>query len=78
MFDSCRIEKNPRLCYTATISWRHILSSGFDYRRIQQNRPNIDCVDVCPVDDRCPTAEVAGRSHVRQVCWSEKHCQKSK
>jgi len=67
----CRIEKNPQLCYTETVSWQHILVSGFHYHRIQQNKPHSECVDVCPVDSSCPTS-----SHTTQLCWNEKHCQK--
>jgi len=77
------IEKNPQLCYTETVSWRHILPDGFNYRRIQQNKPNYECVDVCPVGSNCPTGEVTGpaplsSSRTRHLCWSEKHCQKGK
>jgi len=77
------IEKNPQLCYTETVSWRHILPDGFNYRRIQQNKPNYECVDVCPVRSNCPTGEVTGSapqtsSHTRPLCWNEKHCQKGK
>ena len=77
----CRIEKNPQLCYTETVSWRYILHSEFSYYRIQQNKPNFECVDVCPAGRSCPTGEVGGSvqsssSHTSQLCWNEKHCQK--
>ena len=77
------IEKNPQLCYTETVSWRHILPDGFNYRRIQQNKPNYECVDVCPVDSSCPTSDVVGSvpqssSRTRPLCWNENHCQKGK
>ena len=62
----------------ATVSWRHILTGGFDYRRIQQNKPHYECPDVCAAHAHCPTADVDGAGRTRQLCWNEKHCQKSK
>lgn len=74
-----RIEKNPDLCYLATLDWSKILDSVED-NFIMANKNDRECGDVCPRtaqgENRCLQSTING--HFRRRCWSQNHCQRSK
>uniref|UniRef100_A0A8C4FDH7 Tyrosine-protein kinase receptor n=1 Tax=Dicentrarchus labrax TaxID=13489 RepID=A0A8C4FDH7_DICLA len=74
-----RIEKNPDLCYLATLDWSKILDSVGD-NFIVANKNERECGDVCPGTAQgqttCPQNTING--HFRGRCWSQNHCQRSK
>uniref|UniRef100_A0A8C6Q7F4 Tyrosine-protein kinase receptor n=1 Tax=Nothobranchius furzeri TaxID=105023 RepID=A0A8C6Q7F4_NOTFU len=71
-----RIEKNPDLCYLATLDWSKILDSVED-NYIVANKNERECGDVCPGTAQgqtlCPQTTING--HFRGRCWSQNHCQ---
>uniref|UniRef100_A0A7N8Y4L7 Tyrosine-protein kinase receptor n=1 Tax=Mastacembelus armatus TaxID=205130 RepID=A0A7N8Y4L7_9TELE len=72
-----RIEKNPDLCYLATLDWSKILDSVED-NFIMQNKNERECGDVCPGTAQgqtiCQQNTING--HFRGRCWSQNHCQR--
>uniref|UniRef100_A0A3B4XXZ6 Tyrosine-protein kinase receptor n=1 Tax=Seriola lalandi dorsalis TaxID=1841481 RepID=A0A3B4XXZ6_SERLL len=72
-----RIEKNPDLCYLATLDWSKILDSVED-NFIVANKNDRECGDVCPGTAQgqtiCPQNTING--HFRGRCWSQNHCQR--
>uniref|UniRef100_A0A665X109 Tyrosine-protein kinase receptor n=1 Tax=Echeneis naucrates TaxID=173247 RepID=A0A665X109_ECHNA len=72
-----RIEKNPDLCYLATLDWSKILDSVED-NFIVANKNERECGDVCPGSAQgqtiCPQNTING--HFRGRCWSQHHCQR--
>ncbi|XP_041863346.1 insulin receptor b [Melanotaenia boesemani] len=72
-----RIEKNPDLCYLATLDWSKILDSMED-NFIVANKNEKECGDVCPGtaegQSQCPLSTING--HFRERCWSQNHCQR--
>uniref|UniRef100_A0AAX7TDV7 Tyrosine-protein kinase receptor n=1 Tax=Astatotilapia calliptera TaxID=8154 RepID=A0AAX7TDV7_ASTCA len=72
-----RIEKNPDLCYLATLDWSKILDSVED-NFIVANKNERECGDVCPGIAQgqtiCPQSTING--HFRGRCWSQTHCQR--
>uniref|UniRef100_A0A672HE52 Tyrosine-protein kinase receptor n=1 Tax=Salarias fasciatus TaxID=181472 RepID=A0A672HE52_SALFA len=72
-----RIEKNPDLCYIATLDWSKILDSVED-NFIVANKNDRECGDVCPGTAQgqtiCPQSTING--HFRGRCWSQNHCQR--
>nr|BAB83667.1 insulin receptor [Paralichthys olivaceus] len=72
-----RIEKNPELCYLATLDWSKILDSVED-NYIVANKNERECGDVCPGTAQgeiiCPQNTING--HFRRRCWSQNHCQR--
>lgn len=74
-----RIEKNPDLCYLATLDWSKILDSVED-NFIVANKDVMECGDVCPGTAQgqtiCPQNTINGMFRGR--CWSQSHCQRSK
>uniref|UniRef100_A0A8C4FB70 Tyrosine-protein kinase receptor n=1 Tax=Dicentrarchus labrax TaxID=13489 RepID=A0A8C4FB70_DICLA len=72
-----RIEKNPDLCYLATLDWSKILDSVGD-NFIVANKNERECGDVCPGTAQgqttCPQNTING--HFRGRCWSQNHCQR--
>uniref|UniRef100_A0A669EAE2 Tyrosine-protein kinase receptor n=1 Tax=Oreochromis niloticus TaxID=8128 RepID=A0A669EAE2_ORENI len=72
-----RIEKNPDLCYLATLDWSKILDSVED-NFIVANKNERECGDVCPGIAQgqtiCPQSTING--HFRGRCWSQNHCQR--
>lgn len=74
-----RIEKNPDLCYLATLDWSKILDSVED-NYIVANKNDGECGDVCPGTAQgqtiCPQNTING--HFRGRCWSQNYCQRSK
>ncbi|XP_008328737.1 insulin receptor-like [Cynoglossus semilaevis] len=71
------IEKNPDLCYLATLDWSKILDSVED-NFIMANKNERECGDVCPGTVQgqtiCPQNTING--HFRSRCWSQNHCQR--
>lgn len=74
-----RIEKNPDLCYLATLDWSKISDSVED-NYIVDNKNDRECGDVCPGTAQgqtvCPQNTING--HFRGRCWSQNYCQRSK
>ncbi|KAI4798759.1 hypothetical protein KUCAC02_020491, partial [Chaenocephalus aceratus] len=74
-----RIEKNPDLCYLATLDWAKISDSVED-NYIVANKNGRECGDVCPGTAQgqtvCQQNTING--HFRGRCWSQNHCQRSK
>uniref|UniRef100_A0A8C5I855 Tyrosine-protein kinase receptor n=1 Tax=Gouania willdenowi TaxID=441366 RepID=A0A8C5I855_GOUWI len=72
-----RIEKNPDLCYIATLDWSKILDSVED-NFIVANKNERECGDVCPGTAQgqtiCQQSTING--HFRGRCWSQTHCQR--
>uniref|UniRef100_A0AAQ4NVP4 Tyrosine-protein kinase receptor n=1 Tax=Gasterosteus aculeatus aculeatus TaxID=481459 RepID=A0AAQ4NVP4_GASAC len=72
-----RIEKNPDLCYLATLDWSKVLDSVED-NFIVDNKNDRECGDVCPGTAQgqttCPQNTING--HFRSRCWSQNHCQR--
>uniref|UniRef100_A0A667Y3Z9 Tyrosine-protein kinase receptor n=1 Tax=Myripristis murdjan TaxID=586833 RepID=A0A667Y3Z9_9TELE len=72
-----RIEKNPDLCYLATLDWSKILDSVED-NYIMANKNEKECGDVCPGTAQgqtiCPQNTING--HFRGRCWTQNHCQR--
>uniref|UniRef100_A0A4W6FNY3 Tyrosine-protein kinase receptor n=1 Tax=Lates calcarifer TaxID=8187 RepID=A0A4W6FNY3_LATCA len=72
-----RIEKNPDLCYLATLDWSKILDSVED-NFIVANKNERECGDVCPGTAQgqtiCQQNTING--HFRGRCWSQNHCQR--
>uniref|UniRef100_A0A3Q3X5C5 Tyrosine-protein kinase receptor n=1 Tax=Mola mola TaxID=94237 RepID=A0A3Q3X5C5_MOLML len=72
-----RIEKNPDLCYLATLDWSKILDSVED-NFIVLNKNDRECGDVCPGTAQgqtiCPQNTING--HFRGRCWSQNYCQR--
>ncbi|KAM7388215.1 hypothetical protein PAMP_024407 [Pampus punctatissimus] len=72
-----RIEKNPDLCYLATLDWSKILDSVED-NYIVANKNDGECGDVCPGTAQgqsiCSQNTING--HFRGRCWSQNHCQR--
>uniref|UniRef100_A0A3Q0RIU0 Tyrosine-protein kinase receptor n=1 Tax=Amphilophus citrinellus TaxID=61819 RepID=A0A3Q0RIU0_AMPCI len=72
-----RIEKNPDLCYLATLDWSKILDSVED-NFIVANKNERECGDVCPGIAQgqtvCPQSTING--NFRGRCWSQNHCQR--
>uniref|UniRef100_A0A3Q3LDT3 Tyrosine-protein kinase receptor n=1 Tax=Labrus bergylta TaxID=56723 RepID=A0A3Q3LDT3_9LABR len=74
-----RIEKNPDLCYLATLDWSKILDSvGDNY--IVANKNERECGDVCPgtAQGQTTCSQNTINGHFRGRCWSQNHCQRSK
>jgi insulin receptor len=78
-----RLEKNPQLCYVNTIDWSLIMKSSIEGNFILENRPEGECVNVCPVmtsgQDRCLIRDVpvygSSASLRRPTCWNGEQCQ---
>lgn len=74
-----RIEKNPDLCYLATLDWSKILDTVED-NYITANKNDRECGDVCPGaalgKTTCQTTMING--HFSERCWTQKYCQRSK
>ncbi|KAK5870300.1 hypothetical protein PBY51_024950 [Eleginops maclovinus] len=72
-----RIEKNPDLCYLATLDWAKISDSVED-NYIVANKNDRECGDVCPGTAQgqtvCQQNTING--HFRGRCWSQSHCQR--
>ncbi|XP_047443558.1 insulin receptor b [Mugil cephalus] len=72
-----RIEKNPDLCYLATLDWSKILDSVED-NFIVANKNERECGDVCPGTAQgqiiCPQSTINGQFRAR--CWSQSRCQR--
>ncbi|XP_071399437.1 insulin receptor b [Centroberyx affinis] len=72
-----RIEKNPDLCYLATLDWSKILDTVED-NYIVANKNERECGDVCPGTAQgqtiCPQNTING--HFRGRCWTQSHCQR--
>ncbi|XP_062849775.1 insulin receptor a [Trichomycterus rosablanca] len=72
-----RVEKNPNLCYLATLDWSLILDSVED-NYILANRNEDECGDVCPGMAKgkivCPQTTI--NDQFGQRCWTLKHCQR--
>uniref|UniRef100_A0A3Q1ECC2 Tyrosine-protein kinase receptor n=1 Tax=Acanthochromis polyacanthus TaxID=80966 RepID=A0A3Q1ECC2_9TELE len=72
-----RIEKNPDLCYLATLDWSKILDSVED-NFIVANKNERECGDVCPGTAQgqtvCSQSTING--HFRGRCWTQNHCQR--
>ncbi|XP_054900343.1 insulin receptor b [Poeciliopsis prolifica] len=71
-----RIEKNPDLCYLATLDWSMILDSVED-NFIVANKNERECGDVCPGTTQGQThcTQTTINGHFRGRCWSQTHCQ---
>uniref|UniRef100_A0A8C4R4F3 Tyrosine-protein kinase receptor n=1 Tax=Eptatretus burgeri TaxID=7764 RepID=A0A8C4R4F3_EPTBU len=71
-----RLEKNPDLCYVASVDWSLILDS-VENNFIVGNKPESECGDICPGvvsgSERCPRTSFNDQFAAR--CWSSKHCQ---
>ncbi|XP_014893171.1 insulin receptor-like [Poecilia latipinna] len=74
-----RIEKNPDLCYLATLDWSMILDSVED-NFIVANKNERECGDVCPGTAQGQTlcTQTTINGHFRGRCWSQTYCQTSK
>lgn len=74
-----RIEKNPDLCYLATLDWSKILDSVED-NFIVANKNERECGDVCPGTAQGQTVCLQNtiNGHFRGRCWSQNYCQRSK
>ncbi|MEQ2214606.1 hypothetical protein XENOCAPTIV_013911, partial [Xenoophorus captivus] len=74
-----RIEKNPDLCYLATLDWSMILDSVED-NFIVANKNERECGDVCPGTEQGQTlcTQTTINGHFRGRCWSQNYCQTSK
>uniref|UniRef100_A0A673BMQ8 Tyrosine-protein kinase receptor n=1 Tax=Sphaeramia orbicularis TaxID=375764 RepID=A0A673BMQ8_9TELE len=72
-----RIEKNPDLCYLATLDWSKILDSVED-NYIVENKNERECGDVCPGTAQGQTicSQNTINGHFRGRCWSQDHCQR--
>uniref|UniRef100_A0A7N5ZXH3 Tyrosine-protein kinase receptor n=1 Tax=Anabas testudineus TaxID=64144 RepID=A0A7N5ZXH3_ANATE len=72
-----RIEKNPDLCYLATLDWSKILDSVED-NFIVANKNERECGDVCPGTAHGQTICIQNtiNGHFRGRCWSQRHCQR--
>ncbi|KAF7661876.1 hypothetical protein LDENG_00252400 [Lucifuga dentata] len=72
-----RIEKNPDICYLATLDWSKILDSVED-NYIVANKNNRECGDVCPGaatgKTTCQMTTING--HFSERCWTQKFCQR--
>ncbi|KAM6962724.1 insulin receptor b [Aplochiton taeniatus] len=72
-----RVEKNPDLCYLATLDWSLIVDSPED-NYIVANKNERECGDVCPGTalgkTSCQHSTLNGHFAVR--CWTQHHCQK--
>ncbi|XP_076004360.1 insulin receptor a [Genypterus blacodes] len=72
-----RIEKNPDLCYLATLDWSKILDTVED-NYITANKHDRECGDVCPGaalgKTTCQTTMING--HFSERCWTQKYCQR--
>ncbi|XP_068626888.1 insulin receptor-like isoform X2 [Battus philenor] len=72
-----RIQQNDRLCYTNTIDWSRILADGDDNILIRSNYDPRLC-GLCPnVQSRQQHLQCPSDTSGRQLCWDEKHCQKT-
>ncbi|MED6244149.1 hypothetical protein ATANTOWER_025608 [Ataeniobius toweri] len=71
-----RIEKNPDLCYLATLDWSMILDSVED-NFIVANKNERECGDVCPGTEQGQTlcTQTTINGHFRGRCWSQNYCQ---
>uniref|UniRef100_A0A3B5KXL2 Insulin receptor b n=1 Tax=Xiphophorus couchianus TaxID=32473 RepID=A0A3B5KXL2_9TELE len=71
-----RIEKNPDLCYLATLDWSMILDSVED-NFIVANKNERECGDVCPGTAQGQTlcTQTTINGHFRGRCWSQTYCQ---
>uniref|UniRef100_UPI00358F290F insulin receptor-like isoform X2 n=1 Tax=Myxine glutinosa TaxID=7769 RepID=UPI00358F290F len=71
-----RLEKNPDLCYVASVDWSLILDS-VENNFIVGNKPDSECGDICPGvvsgPERCPRTSFNEQFAAR--CWSSLHCQ---
>uniref|UniRef100_A0A3B5PRA9 Tyrosine-protein kinase receptor n=1 Tax=Xiphophorus maculatus TaxID=8083 RepID=A0A3B5PRA9_XIPMA len=67
-----RIEKNPDLCYLATLDWSMILDSVED-NFIVANKNERECGDVCPGTAQGQTlcTQTTINGHFRGRCWSQ-------
>ncbi|XP_070688502.1 insulin receptor b [Pempheris klunzingeri] len=72
-----RIEKNPDLCYLATLDWSKILDSVED-NFIVANKNERECGDVCPGTAQGQTicSQNTINGHFRGRCWTQNHCQR--
>uniref|UniRef100_A0A8D3CD58 Tyrosine-protein kinase receptor n=1 Tax=Scophthalmus maximus TaxID=52904 RepID=A0A8D3CD58_SCOMX len=72
-----RIEKNPDLCYLATLDWSKILDTVED-NFIVANKNDRECGDVCPGTAQGQTicSQNTINGHFRGRCWSQNHCQR--
>ncbi|KAM4575044.1 insulin receptor b [Fundulus diaphanus] len=71
-----RIEKNPDLCYLATLDWSMILDSVED-NYIVANKKEQECGDVCRGmgQGRALCTQTTINGQFRERCWSQKYCQ---
>ena len=74
-----RIEKNPDLCYLATLDWSKVLDTVED-NYIVENKNDRECGDVCPGTAQGQTVCLQNtiNGHFRGRCWTQNHCQRSK
>ncbi|CAL1580384.1 unnamed protein product [Knipowitschia caucasica] len=72
-----RIEKNPDMCYLATLDWSKIVDSVGD-NSIVFNKNDKECGDICPGaavgKTTCQATTING--HFSERCWNQKHCQR--
>uniref|UniRef100_A0A8C5AFH3 Tyrosine-protein kinase receptor n=1 Tax=Gadus morhua TaxID=8049 RepID=A0A8C5AFH3_GADMO len=73
-----RIEKNPDLCYLATLDWSKVLDTVED-NYIVENKNDRECGDVCPGTAQGQTVCLQNtiNGHFRGRCWTQNHCQRS-
>ena len=73
-----RVEKNPDLCYLATLDWAKVLDTVED-NYVVANKNSRECGDVCPGTVKgkttCPQTTING--HFSERCWTLQHCQHS-
>nr|XP_055074554.1 insulin receptor b [Misgurnus anguillicaudatus] len=72
-----RIEKNPDLCYLATLDWSKILDSVED-NYIVANKDDRECGDVCPgtVTGMTTCMQTTINGNFGDRCWNQDYCQK--
>ncbi|KAM3876410.1 insulin receptor b [Diretmus argenteus] len=72
-----RIEKNPDLCYLATLDWSKILDSVEDNYFVA-NKNDRECGDVCPGTAQGQTTCIQNtiNGHFRGRCWTQTRCQR--
>ncbi|XP_063074525.1 insulin receptor a isoform X2 [Engraulis encrasicolus] len=72
-----RVEKNPDLCYMATLDWSKVLDSVED-NYIVENKNARECGDICPGTAKGKTTcqQTTINDHFSERCWNLQHCQR--
>ncbi|XP_076149806.1 insulin receptor a [Alosa pseudoharengus] len=72
-----RVEKNPDLCYLATLDWSKVLDTVED-NYIVANKNERECGDVCPgtVKGKITCPQTTINMHFSERCWTLRHCQR--